>query len=203
MKDKWDTVIEGFADCPVLDLTNPYAGAYAFFQYKEPYLAVQDGFVSSFFRDVLGIRTTTYNFGFRGLADEDIVRFYGPSYTQYDFTRLNLYRDVGIYDEVARRAKLVCSDLDASVGEFVSVNQWATVARRTRARRLGEGYEDLEDRKRHLLEIVPDLNERQLEKLANNHHNDHAVDRSVEECAPNYSMGCLFDKVGTRFRDFQ
>ena len=109
------------------------------------------------------------------------------------------------FDKVARLAKLVCWDFDASIEEFVSVDRWATVVyvRRTRARRLGEGNEDLEDRNRHLLEIVLDLNKHQLEKLANNHQNDHAVDRSVEECAPNYSMGCLFDKVRTGFRDFQ
>ena len=104
------------------------------------------------------------------------------------------------HDELARPVKLVCSDLDASIGASVSVNQCATVARRTGARRLAEGYEDLEDRKHHLLVIVPDLNERQLEKLANNHQNEFA---GVEECAPNYSKGCLFDKVGTCFRDFQ
>lgn len=202
MKEKWDKVIDGFADCPVLELTNPYAGAYAFFQYKAPYLAVQDGFVSSFFRDVLGIRTTTYNFGFRGLSGDDIVRFFGDGYTQYDFTRLNLYRDVSIYDEVARRAQVVCGDLDASVGDFVSVNQWAEAARRTRGRRL-EGYSDFDDRKRHLRETVPDLTNRQLEKLANNYHNDEEVDRRVSECAPDYTMGCLFEKVGTRFQDYQ
>ena len=100
------------------------------------------------------------------MADEDIVHFYGPSYTQCDFAQLNLYRDVGIFDEVARLAKLVCSDLDASIGDFVSVDRWATVVRRTRARRLGAGNEDLEDRKRNLLEIVLDLNKHQLEKLA-------------------------------------
>jgi len=41
MKEKWDLVIDGFKDCPVLELTNDYAGAYAFFQYKDPYLGTQ------------------------------------------------------------------------------------------------------------------------------------------------------------------
>lgn len=55
MEEKWALVIDGFANCPVLDVSNPRAGAYAFFVYKAPYLGIQDGFVSSFFRDVLGV----------------------------------------------------------------------------------------------------------------------------------------------------
>jgi hypothetical protein len=73
MKEKWDLIIDGFANCPVLDLTNDYAGAYAFFQFKAPYLGNSDGFMSTFFLDVLGVSTTTYNFGFRGVPAESIT----------------------------------------------------------------------------------------------------------------------------------
>jgi hypothetical protein len=55
MEEKWSLIIDAFADCPVLTLSNPRAGAYAWFVYNPPYLGVQSGFVSSFFRDVLGV----------------------------------------------------------------------------------------------------------------------------------------------------
>jgi len=165
------------------------------------FAAVQDGFISSFFNDVLGIRTTTYNFGFRGAPAESIIAFYGDGYTQYDFTRLQLYRDVSIYKEVARRAKIVCADLDASIGDFISINDWANSAEAARRRRL-EGFADREDRKRHLSEVLPKLSERQLEVLTKNHEDREAIDDRVAECAPDFNMNCLFNKVGTRFSDF-
>ena len=55
MEEKWSLIIDAFEDCPVTTVSNPRAGAYAWFVYKEPYLGIQDGFVSSFFRDVLGV----------------------------------------------------------------------------------------------------------------------------------------------------
>jgi hypothetical protein len=172
-------------------------------RYKDPYLGLQDGFVSSFFRDVLGVRTTTYNFGFRGINVTQIETFYGPGYSDVDFTRLNLYRDVSAYVEVARRAKLVCGDTTASIGDFISVDQWVAASNATAARRRlqGKDFESVEDRKRHLLENVPSLAEGKANKLAENHHNDAALDRRVAECAPDFTMSCLFEKVGTRFTD--
>jgi hypothetical protein len=201
MDEKWNAVISGFENCPVLDVTNAKAGAYAWLQYKAPYLGIQEGFVSSFFRDVLGIRTTTYNFGFRGAGAENIVSFYGSGYTEADFTRLQLYRDITVYEEMARRAKIVCADLDASVGSFVSINQWVASAQ-TVSRRLEAGYADMDDRKRHLKEVVPDLTDRQLEHLASSHEHGDELDRRISTCAPDFSMNCLFKTVGTRFNDF-
>jgi hypothetical protein len=200
MDEKWNFVIDGFANCPVATVSNPKAGAYAWFVYQEPYLGIQNGFVSSWFRDVLGIRTTTYNFGFRGADPRD---FYGPGYGTSDFTRLNLYRDIHIYEEISRRAKIACASADSNIGEFISTGQWA-VTEATRQRRLTEGevYENLEHRKRHLREAVPELTEQQLERVAKNHEDSDRMDAAAELCAPHYSTGCFFEKVGTRFSDF-
>jgi hypothetical protein len=204
--EKWNVLIEAFENCPVLTLSNPKAGAYAFFVYNPEYTGIQDSFISSFFRDVLGILATTYNWGFRGAIPAD---FYGEGYTESDFTRLQLYRDVTVYDEIARRAKIVCNDLDASVGDFVSINQWAEAGRAvvTRRRQLSSSseedtiYASREDRERHLQESVPTLNHRQLQYLVDSHESSDAIDANVKLCAPDFSTSCLFDKVGTRFSD--
>ena len=200
MDEKWTLMIDAFADCPVASLTNPKAGAYAWFVYKEPYVGVQDGFVSSFFRDVLGVRTTTYNWGFRGADPAD---FYGENYTTADFTRLQLYRDITVYEEVARRAKIVCADLDASIGDFVSVNEWVAASQETRNRRLtAGGYMDQDDRRRHLSEVLPGLRERQLQTLVENHEMGDDIDKKAASCAPDFTTTCLFKNVGSRFADF-
>jgi hypothetical protein len=144
------------------------------------------------------VRTTTYNWGFRGANPAD---FYGEGYGTDDFTRLQLYRDISVYEEVARRAKIVCSDLDASVGDFISINQWAASGE-TNERRLTEGYSSREERKRHLKETVPGLTEQQLEVLANNHEEGDKLEKKVSACSPHFTTSCLFKAVGTRFRDF-
>lgn len=140
----------------------------------------------------------TYNWGFRGADPAD---FYGPGYSTTDFARLQLYRDVSVYKEVSRRAKIACSSAGTSIGEFASTEQWRA-AESTRRRRLGEGYEDVEDRKRHLRENVPGLSERQLERLAKNHEESEDIDRKVAGCAPEFTTQCLFKAVGTRHADF-
>lgn len=58
MDEKWQYIIDGFADCPVVQVSNPRAGAYVWFVFQEPYLGLQDSFIASWFRDVLGVRTT-------------------------------------------------------------------------------------------------------------------------------------------------
>lgn len=35
---KWSAIIDGFANCPYIDITNPNAGAYVFFMMLDPYL---------------------------------------------------------------------------------------------------------------------------------------------------------------------
>jgi hypothetical protein len=200
VEEKWAAIIDGFEGCPVVSITNPRSGAYVWFMYLPPYTGIQGGFVSSFFRDVLGIRTTTYNWGFRGADPAD---FYGEGYTTYDFTRLQTYRDVTVYHELARRAKIVCADPDAVIGDFISVNQWAAGEGATMRRRLhGEGYVSMEERKTHLREAIPDLTDRQLEYLAKSHHASDEMERRASLCAPDYTTNCLFKNVGLRFNDY-
>lgn len=113
---------------------------------------------------------------------------------------MHLYRDVSVYEEISRRAKIVCADMDASVGNFISINQWAASAA-TNERRLAQGYVDIEERKRHLREVIPDLTDGQLDYIASSHEDSDKVGRAAASCAPSYSTSCLFKKVGTRFSD--
>merc|ERR1719440_189601 len=81
IEEKWDFIIDGFADCPVLEVTNPYMGAYVWFKYKAPYLGIQDSWLSSFMGECLGIYTTTYSWGFRGASPS---AYYGDGYGTTD-----------------------------------------------------------------------------------------------------------------------
>lgn len=192
MKEKWELITEGFADCPVVELTNSMAGAYAFFVYKDPYLGLQSGTYTSFFMDVLGIRATTYSWGFRGA---DPSTYYGEGISTTDFTRMQLYRDVGVYHEVARRAKIICSDTSASVGDFLSVDDWATYSAFSQ-RHLKEGY-DMETRRMLLSEQLPHLHERKLNRLMSNIEFRESQDSKIEEtCAPEYTSSCLMSITG-------
>jgi len=185
MKEKWDVLTEGFADCPVLSLTNSGKGAYAFFLYKEPYLGLQDSFVSSFFLDVLGVSATTYNWGFRGA---DPSEFYGDGVGTFDFTRVQLFRDLNVYIEVARRAKIVCADTSASIGDFVSIDDWKASATARKFRR-------------NLKEHMPHLTNRQLTILEKNEELRIDFQAKSEACAPDYATSCMFKNIGTRFED--
>ena len=192
MKEKWDVVTDGFKDCPVLTLTNSGKGAYAFFLYKAPYLGLQSSLISSFFLDVLGISTTTYYWGFRGA---DPSEFYGEGVGTHDFTRLHLYRDIGVYYEVARRAKIVCSDTSASIGDFISIDDW-------KAKSEALVKENGERRGiRHLRELSR-LTERQLKVLENNQKIYDEYKTKAEACSNNhYSTSCLYQQVGKRHSD--
>lgn len=198
MDEKWSLIIDAFAGCPVAQVSNPKAGAYVWFVFQAPYLGIQDGFIASWFREVLGVRTTTYNWGFRGADPAD---FYGPDYTVTDFARLQLYRDVSIYEEVARRAKIVCADPDAMIGDFLSTNQWVAMKDASTRRRL-VGYSSRDERKRHLQELVPNLTSRQLEYVAKSHEDGDEMDEKAKSCAPDFTTSCLFKAVGNRFADF-
>lgn len=196
LKEKYDYLIEGFEDCPPVLLSNPYSGAYAWFVLQEPYLGIQEGDSSpSFFRNVLGVSAFGYTWGFRGADPAD---FYGEGYTVNDFTRVNMYRDIMVYKELGRRAKIICSDLDATAGEgLLSVNQWAAAGSATRHRRLHEGgYESAEDHKRHLKEVVPDLTEAQVEDFVSSQIARENEDAAIANCAPEYSTSCIFDVLG-------
>jgi hypothetical protein len=203
MKEKWDAIMDGFSDCPITQPSNPYSGAYVWFVFQDPFLGIQDSSVPSFFRDVLGVRATTYNWGFRGATPSD---YYGEGYGTNDFTRLQMYRDVNVYVELARRAKIVCNDFDAVVSDnFVSVNQWVASAQGTRhvrhlARQDGTRT-DPDVYKRALKETVPELTSGQLEYLTNGHLESERQDRAIDACAPDYETSCLFEKIGVHFDD--
>jgi hypothetical protein len=73
--------------------------------------------------DVLGIISTTYSWGFRGA---DPSTYDGEGVGTCDFVRMQMYRDINVYMEVARRAKLVCADptlsfIDDTLEEYVKV----------------------------------------------------------------------------------
>lgn len=67
LEEKYDFLIDGFMDCPVMRLSNPYSGAYAWFVMEPEYLGIQQGGDSSpsFFRNVLGVSAFSYSWGFR------------------------------------------------------------------------------------------------------------------------------------------
>lgn len=146
------------------------------------------------------MRTTTYNWGYRGADPAD---FYGEGYGVADFTRLQLFRDVNVYTEIGRRAKIVCADLDASIGDFVSVNQWTAAKATLTRRRMQEGYASIEERELHLKEVIPSLTDRQAKYMAYSHEATDKVDKNVQNCAPNFSTTCMFKMAGTRHKDFE
>lgn len=117
MKEKWDAIIDGFKDCPVVEITNPHEGAYAYFRFKDPYhgagnKVIPGPYGGGWFTSALGVLTTNYAWGWRGASSADWPdlpgNYYGSGYTTYDFQRMQLYRDLSVYQEVARRAKIVC-----------------------------------------------------------------------------------------------
>ncbi len=185
MKEKWDVISDAFMDCPVLELTNKGKGAYAFFIYKKPYTGLQSSTISSFFLNVLGVKATTYYWGFRGA---DPSTYYGEGIGVYDFTRLQLYRDLGVYKEVARRAKIVCADKTAKVDGYLSIDEW-------------NAAELAKKRGRRLEDALSHLDERELERVMENDRFLAEFTRQTEECAPEYSTSCLFENLGSRFED--
>jgi hypothetical protein len=196
IKEKWDYIVEGFANCPVAQVDNPYSGAYVWFVKQPEYIGLDEGASApGWLRDVIGVRAFAYNWGFRGA---DPASYYGEGYGLWDFTRMQLYRDVSVYKEIGRRAKIVCNDLDATIGgSLISFNQWAAIGAAERNRRLSGAapHKTRHDRKRHLKEAVPDLTEEQLEFVAVNHEEAEAEREAIESCAPLYTTACLFGVI--------
>lgn len=160
-----------------------------------------EGFVLSFFCNILGILNTTYNFGYRGAGEENIVSSCGAGYMEANFAHLQLCCDITIYKEKACWAKIVSANLDASVGCFVSINQWVALAQ-TLSRCLKAVYANMDDHKHHLKEVMPDFTNHRLEHLVSSHKHDSELDRRISTCGPYFSMNCLFKMVGTQFNDF-
>lgn len=92
MDEKWNVINEGFEGCPVVTLTNFNAGAYAWFRMNEAYLGIQSGeeFLSSFFKDVLGVSAPTYSWGFRGADPADFYGMYNLNDTGYIYCLISI-----------------------------------------------------------------------------------------------------------------
>ena len=188
MEEKWTTLINGFSGCgDYIEITNPSAGAYVWFMLKGDAVGMEEGdWLSSFFGEVLGVKTTTYSWGFRGANPAD---YYGAGYSVYDFVRLQLFRDVNVYHEVARRAALVCADPLASVDGYLTIPEWLTTGRRRR-RALKEG--GAVDHAAHLHAAAPRLSDNQVQRLVAKRAEADAIGAAVEEhCAPMYTSTCL------------
>lgn len=224
MNEKWTYVMNGF-DTPscrsLLTITNPYSGGYVWFMFAPPYRGLQrQSSTSSFFMDVFGVRTTTYHWGFRG-ADPSL--FYGNSLTEYDFVRLHLFRDIHVYQELARRANVVCADFNARVADdYLSISEWIEKSsadrrrqrRRRQRRKLPMKVDEssssssassepnstwLEEWKDHVRVVLPRWTEEQLSRHDKELQLVEIMDDAIKnECAPEYNMDCLFEMVGSQ-----
>ena len=186
MHEKWTYLIDGFSGCSnYITITNPYMGAYGWFKLEGDAVGKESGSYSSFFGEVLGVKTTTYRWGFRGSNPAD---YYGAAYGTNDFVRLQLFRDVHVYKEIGRRAALVCSDTSKSVDGYLTIDGWLASRRRRRALKEGAAF----DHSAHVRAIAPHLAEHQIEKLSKQMAADDAAGAAIEQhCAPSYTTDCL------------
>merc|ERR1712048_1450385 len=201
MAEKWDAIGDAFEDCPMITLTNKGQGAYSFFIFNEDYrgLSPTTSHLSAFFHDVIGTISTTYYWGFRGA---DPGTYYGDGVGTRDFVRMQMYRDLNVYLEVARRAKIVCADPTASFSEdSLSPVAYKEVQLARRRRRLHE-VDSVEHRRHLLKEEVPHLRDGQIDRVLKNMALREEVDRKAINCAPEYNMNCLFNTIGRRFEDY-
>ena len=206
VKEKWEYVIEGFADCPVVELMNDYKGGYAWFKKTPDYIGHEDGFVTSLFLETLGVKATTYNWGFRGADPSD----FGPEFAGYgviDFTRMHLYRDISVYKEVGRRAKIMCSGGKVA-DHLMTYPEWAAAHAPTTKRRnmlsVGPHVDEThEESRRRLSEAVPRLTAAQLDFHVANHQEGLAITKNIEKfCAPkDYTTSCLMKYSGGKHVD--
>ena len=193
MKEKWDYMIDGFAGCPYIEITNEYAGAYVWFKKIGSTMGLETSFISAFFSDTMGVTTTTYYWGFRGADPAD---YYGAGYTTMDFARLQLYRDLSVYEEVGRRAAIVCAG--GTVDGFLSADEYIGSRRR---RRLSSNDEPL-TYEAHYDNLKESTNGRltheQLDGHASRKVLHEEAHRKVEAfCAPEYTTDCLFKHTGS------
>jgi hypothetical protein len=186
--EKWKAVDEGFAGCTnYVELTNPYAGAYAFFKLKGDAMGLESSSMSTMFASVFGITSTTYSWGFRGADPSD----YMAGYTNTDFIRMQLFRDVNVYHEVGRRAKLACADPSVGLEGFMSINEWIAMRTATLAgrRKLQAGPVDHAAAIRKAAPRLADKNVQRLHTVLADFDAKHEL---VEKhCAPAYTSDCL------------
>ena len=91
--EKSQFLVDGFKDCPVTEYLNPKTTAYSFYRYKQGY-NTRASDTPNWWLHTLNIASLDYNWGFRGANPDD---YYGGGQTKYDFQRLHLYRDIGVY----------------------------------------------------------------------------------------------------------
>jgi hypothetical protein len=206
MTEKWALMGEAIGTCSFLELANgpSLTGAYLWIKKTGDYRCLNKGWKDSFMKDCIGVDTTSYNFGFRGTTASD---YYGEGYCNDDFTRIQLYRDINVYKEVARRLKLVCAGeaVTHSAGSFMTAAEWKASKQATRRRLEETGMEPatVEERARHLREAVPRLTEKEAAFFAKGHHQDAEIQKKLDEdCAPRgYPMDCLFEHTGHNKED--
>jgi hypothetical protein len=206
MKDKWDIMFDALAGCPYIEITNgPLTGAYVWMKKKGEYKGLNKGWLDSFFGETMGVHTTSYNFGFRGTTASD---YYGAGFTNDDFTRMQLYRDISVYKEVARRAKIVCGGgaVEHALGTWLTAEEWK--ASKTASRRLTEAGvipASSEERAQHLKDAVPRLKDAEAKIVADWQHKAHKVQEDLDKhCEPlGYPMSCLFKYTGTDAKDIK
>jgi len=201
MKEKWTVMTEAIKTCSFLELTNgpSLTGGYLWMKKTGDYRCKNSGWKDSFFLEVLGVETTSYNFGFRGATASD---YYGAGTCNDDFTRMQLYRDINIYKEVARRMKIACGggNVEHSAGKWLTPEEWKT-SKTASSRRLAETKTHpatVEERMEHLKKDIPRLTDVEARILAENQHKTHQIQMNIDKhCAPqDYPQSCLFKYMG-------
>ena len=78
-----------------------------------------------------------------------------------DFIRMQLFRDVNVYHEVGRRAKLACADPSVGLEGFMSINEWIAM-RGAGRRKLSAGPFD---HAASIRKAAPNLADKHVERL--------------------------------------
>jgi len=206
MDEKWKVMADALGKCSgSLELLNGPAktGAYLWIRKLGDMRCLNTAGDDKFFLHSLGVKTTTYYFGFRGTTASD---GYGEGQCNRDFTRIQLYRDLSVYQQVAKRIETVCGGgaVSHAMGTMMSMEEWKTSmkARRRRLEETGrQPHEDtVEDRMQQLMEAIPRLTEKEAKFHAEHDHIADEVTRKIEEeCEPiGYPMDCLFKHTGKK-----
>jgi len=196
-EEKWSALIDAQADCPFMRVTNPNAGAYSFWAAKEPAFGLD---LYTFFWDSLGVEVPGYGYSFRGA---DPAAIYGEGLTTDDFVRMQLYRDVNVYLEVARRIGITCGDLDAAVPGFLSFNEWKAERESARRRRLNDKEMSHEEQFASVKAVAPRLTDDEAHRMAANRVRRNLLAQRVNtECAKDgFAQSCVMEVYGRNGND--
>jgi len=201
MTEKWDVMATAIGTCSFLELLNGPAltGAYMWMRKTGDMRCLNKGWMDSFMKDCIGVETTSYNFGFRGTTASD---YYGAGQCNDDFTRIQLYRDLSVYKEVAKRITAVCAGgaVETATGTLMTAEEWkaSKAATRRLKEQTGREPETVEERATHLREHIPRLTEKDAYFHAESAHKADEIQKKLdEECEPlGYPMDCLFKHTG-------